>query len=83
MLSNSDSLKGTELMLQEAVGVLSEARKGLAKYRKIVESVLGENDEEREETWRLIKGLSTSEVREALTEYRRRHRIMLVAEAVQ
>lgn len=58
--------------LEELESALGEALKGLKKYRELVGRLLGESEEERRLMLRATRGLSSTEIRVALEEYRKR-----------
>ncbi len=60
--------------LEELEQALAEALRGLKKYRDLVERLLGDSEEERKQMLRVAKGLSSTEIRVALEEYRDRRR---------
>ena len=58
--------------LEELESALGEALKGLRKYRELVGRLLGESEEERRLMLRAARGLSSTEIRVALEEDRKR-----------
>ena len=60
--------------LEELESALGEALKGLRRYRELVGRLLGESEEERRLMLRAARGLSSTEIRVALEEYRDRRR---------
>ena len=58
--------------LEELESALGEALRGLRKYRELVGRLLGESEEERRLMLRAARGLSSTEIRVALEEYRKR-----------
>jgi hypothetical protein len=57
---------------EELEVALQEAAKGLKRYRELIGRLLGESEEEQRLMLRVVKGLSSSEIRVALEEYRKR-----------
>ena len=60
---------------EELEAALGEAVKGLKRYRELVARLVGETEEERRLMLRVVKGLSSTEIRVALEEYRSRRGI--------
>lgn len=57
---------------EELASALEEAARELRRYRAILARLLGESEEERRQTAKVLKGLSSTEIRVALEEYRKR-----------
>ena len=57
---------------EELASALEEAAKGLRRYRVVLSRLLGETVEERRASARALKGLTSTEIRVALEEYRDR-----------
>ncbi len=54
--------------------VLGEALGGLRKYRDLIRRLLGDSEEERRLMLKAARGLTSTEIRVALEEYRDRRR---------
>ncbi len=57
---------------EELASAFEEAAKGLRRYRTILGRLLGETEEERRASAKVLKGLTSTEIRVALEEYRDR-----------